>query len=177
MSEKQKKETGVDRRVFNGGPREGAGRPISISKKNARSFLVEQIVVKQQKDGQVRDVKKTRETLLFEMLFKLGYQHGDVRAIDRLFYYADRRSKEIDEKNSRFVEANKGSTEWNDKVYKALDKAYGGNKNKATKNKQSLSTSSNKIKEEVLKDEGLSLTLERNLAKMKAAIKSISENK
>lgn len=76
----------IDRRKFNGGVRPGAGRPRSL-KRQAQdtymlNFMMEKILVREFRHGQIRWVKKTRLQIQMEALYKKAVEgKGNVRAI------------------------------------------------------------------------------------------------
>ena len=71
-----------DRRKFNGGARRGAGRPRSAHRQMMDAFMMEKILVREFRHGQIRWVKKTRLQIQMEALYKKAVGgKGNVRAI------------------------------------------------------------------------------------------------
>ncbi len=94
----------IDGRIFNGGARKGAGRPLSPYRQAFLKFALEKVVVKEIRHGQVRRVKKTRLQLSLEMLFRAGTEgEGNVKAInmwlDRALGKPDRGEENYDEES------------------------------------------------------------------------------
>lgn len=79
----------IDRRKFNGGARPGAGRPRSLKRQQQDAFMLnfmmEKILVREFRHGQMRWVKETRLQVQMDALYKKAVGgKGNVRAI-RMF--------------------------------------------------------------------------------------------
>lgn len=83
----------LDRRMFNGGARPGAGRPRSQIHPIVLEYALEEVVVKEFRHGQMRRVKKPRIIVVLEKLHEIGMRggkdgNGDVKALCLWLDYA-----------------------------------------------------------------------------------------
>lgn len=86
-----KKDGTIDGRTFNGGKRPGAGRPFTKERQLAESYALQKVLVKEQRNGQIRTVRKERLLVVMDQLFKIamtGSGNQRIRAISLYLDYA-----------------------------------------------------------------------------------------
>lgn len=93
-----------DKRRKNGGTRAGAGRPLSPAHQRLlNEHLMEWVVVKEYRHGQVRRVKKRLITAMLDALFKKAIQgEGNTRAIKAYLDLALGKPRRADGSRPRF---------------------------------------------------------------------------
>ncbi|MFA6177496.1 MAG: hypothetical protein WC694_01215 [Candidatus Paceibacterota bacterium] len=90
-----------DGRRKNGGARAGAGRPYKEQRRFMNEFFLKEIVVKEQRHGQVRRVKKKIGIIVLDSLRKQAIQ-GDVRSARMYFDLTMGKAREPGEKSPRY---------------------------------------------------------------------------